>query len=56
MANFAFVPQMVRHAHFSSPAEQKGVHVASISRLINVILEDKDDPGDYFGVVFSVHH
>ena len=28
---------------------------ASMSRLINAILEQKD-PGDYFGVAFSVHH
>jgi len=29
---------------------------ASMSRLINAILEQKDDPGDYFGVAFSIHH
>ncbi|OAX34814.1 hypothetical protein K503DRAFT_723914 [Rhizopogon vinicolor AM-OR11-026] len=29
---------------------------ASISRLINAILEQKNSPGDYFGVAFSVYH
>jgi hypothetical protein len=29
---------------------------ASVSRLINAILEEKDSPGDYFGVIFSVQH
>ncbi|OAX37244.1 hypothetical protein K503DRAFT_743039 [Rhizopogon vinicolor AM-OR11-026] len=29
---------------------------ASISRLIDAILEEKDNPGDYFGVAFSVYH
>ncbi|KAG0701203.1 hypothetical protein DFH29DRAFT_852784 [Suillus ampliporus] len=29
---------------------------ASISRLINAILEQQDVPGDYFGVAFSVAH
>jgi len=28
---------------------------ASMSRLINAILEQKDNPGDYFGVAFSIH-
>jgi hypothetical protein len=28
----------------------------SISRLIDAILRQKDDPDDYFGVSFSVHH
>ncbi|OJA08442.1 hypothetical protein AZE42_06547 [Rhizopogon vesiculosus] len=29
---------------------------ASLSRLINVILEQKDNAGDYFGVAFSIFH
>ncbi|KAG1745728.1 hypothetical protein EDB19DRAFT_2023615 [Suillus lakei] len=29
---------------------------ASVSRLINAILEKKDNPGHYFGIAFSVHH
>ncbi|KAG2346517.1 hypothetical protein BDR05DRAFT_862925, partial [Suillus weaverae] len=29
---------------------------ASVSRLINAIIEQKDDPGHYFGIVFSVFH
>jgi len=29
---------------------------ASMSRLINAISEQKNTPGDYFGVAFSVHH
>ncbi|OAX34609.1 hypothetical protein K503DRAFT_724237 [Rhizopogon vinicolor AM-OR11-026] len=30
--------------------------LASISRLIHEILEQKDNPGDYFGVAFSIFH
>jgi len=29
---------------------------ASVSRLINAITEQKDNPGDYFGIAFSVYH
>ncbi|KAG2057133.1 hypothetical protein BDR06DRAFT_220014 [Suillus hirtellus] len=29
---------------------------ASVSRLINAIMEQKDNPGEYFGVAFSVYH
>src|SRR5882757_4900900 len=29
---------------------------ASISRLMDAILEQKNSPGDYFGVAFSVYH
>ncbi|OAX31913.1 hypothetical protein K503DRAFT_702953 [Rhizopogon vinicolor AM-OR11-026] len=29
---------------------------ACLSRLINAILEQKDNPGDYFGVAFSIFH
>ncbi|KAG2346523.1 hypothetical protein BDR05DRAFT_959449 [Suillus weaverae] len=29
---------------------------ASASRLINAIIEQKDDPGHYFGIAFSVFH
>ncbi|KAG2150971.1 hypothetical protein DEU56DRAFT_850787 [Suillus clintonianus] len=29
---------------------------ASVSRLINAILEQKDNPGYYFGIAFSVNH
>lgn len=28
----------------------------ALSRLINAILEEKDSPGDYFGVAFSIFH
>lgn len=28
----------------------------ALSRLINTILEEKDSPGDYFGVAFSIFH
>jgi hypothetical protein len=67
MANFVFVPQIfdgfINHLWLSRKEfiwvredavgnTSRSLHVA----LIDAILEQKNNPGDYFGVAFSVYH
>jgi hypothetical protein len=42
--------------HISTHLDDGQCLQASISRLIDAIIEQKEDPGDYFGVAFSVYH
>ncbi|KAG1749708.1 uncharacterized protein EDB91DRAFT_1078724 [Suillus paluster] len=42
--------------HIATHLDDERCLQASMTRLIKAILEQKDNPGDYFGVAFSVYH
>ncbi|KAG2045185.1 hypothetical protein BDR03DRAFT_938124 [Suillus americanus] len=62
MASIAFIPPIFDNVFRLNHPELKIKEFtwrylqASVSRLINEIVEQKDNSGDYFGIAFSVYH